>query len=291
MMSNHRADRQVSAIRVLVVDDQKMMQELMKDYVGIAEDIQVVGIASNGREGVQQILALEPDVVLMDIEMPDMDGIAATQMLKNRKSPAKVLVVSSSYDDRYLAQSLRNGAMGYLLKTTTPEELVAAIRGVHGGSLQFGSGILQQKLSSMTPGGQEAASRQTVMPKQVKATKRKATTIRFEPPHDRPSVTSRERSNARPLTSVGDGRPSQRSRSSTVTIDVDVDPNGSTRREKNAEAQTAVSLENLAIELSQIRAGYWVLRTEIQAQRRWLNNLSVALVLLVAVCGLLALFR
>ena len=146
-------DSPTSPIRVLVVDDQKMMRTIFEDYVHSVDDIVVVGAAHNGKEGVEQVFNLKPDVVLMDIEMPEMDGISATRMLQSRKSSAKVLVVSTSYDDRYLAQALRYGASGYLLKTASPEELISAIRGVHGGSLQFGSGVLQRELSSLAPSG------------------------------------------------------------------------------------------------------------------------------------------
>ncbi|MGK7911972.1 MAG: response regulator transcription factor [Synechococcus sp.] len=293
-MSNHQADRQHLVIRVLVVDDQKMMQELMKDYLGIADDIEIVAVASDGRDGVQQALALNPDVVLMDIEMPEMDGIAATQMLRNRNSSAKILVVSSSYDDRYLAQSLRHGAMGYLLKTATPEELVMAIRGVHSGNLQFGSGILQQKLSSMAPGSKAITSRPSQSRTQGSAQKRSSTSSRT--PISRDSNRSNQTAQPSPSkNSQPSSRHTIRSANSrqhppTVTIDVGAAPTESRQQVNNSDRRENVTIQNLAIELAQIRAGYWVLRTEIQAQRRWLNRLSVGLAISVAVSCLFAFF-
>ncbi|MEL7083103.1 MAG: response regulator transcription factor [Cyanobacteria bacterium J06597_1] len=300
MMSSHQSDRQHHSIRVLVVDDQKMMQELIGDYIRSAAGLELVAVANDGREGVQKALALEPDVVLMDIEMPEMDGIAATQILRNRKSSAKVLVVSSSYDDRYLAQSLRNGAMGYLLKTTTPDELMTAIRGVHLGNLQFGSGILRQKLSSMTPGDDATSLRSTVSSRQSPIPERSS--VLFDP--SRPTGTTTRSTSSRSQSTTPGGR--QRSNrangrsgsgapfgegqqsSSTVTIDVDVTSDGATRRVKNTNGRANATLEKLAIELSQIRAGYWVLRTEIQAQRRWLNRLSFGLAISISVSCLFA---
>ncbi|MEM9569257.1 MAG: response regulator transcription factor [Cyanobacteria bacterium P01_E01_bin.34] len=302
MMSNHQSDRQHNAIRVLVVDDQKMMQELIGDYIRATADLELVAVASDGREGVQQALALKPDVVLMDIEMPEMDGIAATQILKNRKSSAKVLVVSSSYDDRYLAQSLRNGAMGYLLKTATPDELMTAIRGVHSGNLQFGSGILRQKLSSMTPGDNTTSLRPTVPPRQSSARERSVapldpsnsadTTPRSTSSRSQSHSSEERQRSSRTSRRSESGSPSVGGRQSspTVTIDVDATAGGSTRRVNNINGHANATLEKLAIELSQIRAGYWVLRTEIQAQRRWLNRLSLGLAISIAVSCLFAFF-
>ena len=247
-MSNLGTEERLSPIRVLVVDDQKMMRALFKEYANTANDIEVVGVANDGKDAVDRVLELNPDVVLMDIEMPRMDGIAATQMLRKRKSPAKVLVVSASYNDRYLAQALRKGAMGYLLKTTSPEDLVAAIRGVHSGRLQFGSGILQRKLSSMAPGA----------------------------PVD----------NSPALPTLLNGSNGLNSLSAQVAILGDRPANGNGaqigktkdvvgERSQTAAAPSSQTEQDLTAELSQIRAAYWVLKNELKTVRSWLDCLSI----------------
>ena len=254
-MINGNENYRKPSIRVLVIDDQKMMRALLKDYVGAPDDIEVVGLASNGKEGVEKVFALKPDVVVMDIEMPEMNGIDATLMLRNRKSSAKVLVVSNSYDDRYLAQALRNGANGYLLKTASPEELVTAIRGVNSGSLHFGSGVLKKEMSSLALGAK---------------TENKVTT------------NSHIKSNGD--RSFGDGGSITRADSSKLStvesetpdksISTRLPINGSSRSDKgNNKSDKPSSVQDLELELSRIRAGYWVLRTEQKTHLRQIRAL------------------
>lgn len=118
-------------IRILLVDDQALLCEVLKTWLDVEEDIQVVGIGHNGQEAIEQVNMLQPDIVLMDIDMPQMDGLKATKIICERFPQVKVIFLSGHDDDAYLGKSLRAGAKGYLLKNTTAEELVKKIRSVY----------------------------------------------------------------------------------------------------------------------------------------------------------------
>ena len=118
-------------IRILLVDDQALLCEVLKTWLEVEEDFQVVGIAHNGEEAIAKVEILQPDIVLMDIDMPHMNGINATQIIGERFPQAKVIFLSGHDDDVYLGKSMRSGAKGYLLKNTTAEELAHKIREVN----------------------------------------------------------------------------------------------------------------------------------------------------------------
>ncbi|MBE9043120.1 response regulator [Pleurocapsales cyanobacterium LEGE 10410] len=128
-------------IRVLIVDDQKMIREGLKALIKAENDIEIIGVAENGEHAVKQVESLNPDVILMDMEMPDMDGMEATKVICQRFPNVKVLVLSTFDTEEYVARSLSSGAMGYLLKGTPAKELTDAIRSVHRGYAQIGPGI------------------------------------------------------------------------------------------------------------------------------------------------------
>ena len=118
-------------IDILLVDDQALLCEVLKTWLDVEKDINVLGIAHDGQEAIAKVEELQPDVVLMDIDMPQMNGLQATKILSQRFPKVKVVILSGHDDDIYLGKSLRAGAKGYLLKNTTPEELVKKIRSVH----------------------------------------------------------------------------------------------------------------------------------------------------------------
>lgn len=118
-------------IRILLVDDQALLCEVLKTWLEVEEDFEVLGVAHNGEEAIVQVEKLRPDIALMDIDMPKMNGIEATQIISNRFPKTKVIFLSAHDDDMYLGKSLRAGAKGYLLKNTTAEELASKIRSVH----------------------------------------------------------------------------------------------------------------------------------------------------------------
>jgi DNA-binding NarL/FixJ family response regulator len=128
-------------IRVLIVDDQPLIRQALKLLLANEDALQVVGEASEGEAAIRQVEVLHPDVVLMDIQMPVMDGVAATREICQRFEQTKVLVLSVDDDDEYVALALRYGAAGYLLKNTPPEELALAIKAVYRGYTHLGPGL------------------------------------------------------------------------------------------------------------------------------------------------------
>ncbi len=131
-------------IRILLVDDQRTIRETLRMMLDAAPDFQVVGTASDGHTAIEQVGLLHPDVVLIDMEMPGLDGVSATRIINQQFSDVKVLVLSMHDDDAFISQSMQAGAMGYLLKTTPPQELRAAIRFVNRGYAQIGPGLLDK---------------------------------------------------------------------------------------------------------------------------------------------------
>lgn len=122
-------------IRVLLVDDQALLRGTFKILFDSAEGVEVVGEASNGREAVELAHAQRPDVVLMDIRMPEMDGLVATRLISEADdlTAVKVLILTTFENDEYVAEALRGGASGFLGKGARPEELLDAVRTVAAG--------------------------------------------------------------------------------------------------------------------------------------------------------------
>ncbi|MER5961000.1 response regulator transcription factor [Streptomyces sp. NPDC002057] len=120
-------------IRVLIVDDQIMVREGFSVLLGAMPDIEVVGEAVNGREAIAQVAALHPDVVLMDIRMPELNGIEATREIVAADADAKVLVLTTFDLDEYVYQALRAGASGFLLKDASARQLADGVRVVAAG--------------------------------------------------------------------------------------------------------------------------------------------------------------
>ena len=120
-------------IRVLIVDDHELIRRGMRMVLDAEDDMRVVGEAASGAEGVHQAGELSPDVILMDIRMPEMDGIEATRRIVRGTPSSRVLVLTTFDLDEYAFGSLRAGASGFLLKNTPPAQLLAAIRSIAAG--------------------------------------------------------------------------------------------------------------------------------------------------------------
>jgi NarL family two-component system response regulator LiaR len=120
-------------IRVLVVDDHAVVREGLRTFLALQEGIEVVGEAADGAEAVDAVERLRPDVVLMDLVMPRLDGLAAMRALRERRTGARVVVLTSFLDDDKLLPALRAGAAGYLLKNAPPQEVARAVRAAHAG--------------------------------------------------------------------------------------------------------------------------------------------------------------
>ena len=135
-------------IRVLVADDQALMRVAFEWIVRAEDDLEWVGDATNGREAIEQARALHPDVVLMDIRMPELDGVEATRILTAEDDTIKILVLTTFDVDEYALEALRAGASGFLLKDVRPDELVRAIRVVADGEVLLDPTVTQRLLDT-----------------------------------------------------------------------------------------------------------------------------------------------
>ncbi len=123
---------------VLIVDDQQLFAESLRTFItNYADDLVVIGLARNGRHALELAESQPPDIVLMDVHMPEMNGVEATRRFRDRYPQTKVLVLSTYDEDEYVRQALTFGASGYLLKDISPTELIASLRALQSGVLQI----------------------------------------------------------------------------------------------------------------------------------------------------------
>lgn len=139
-------------IRVMIVDDHAVVREGLRTYLDLSDEIEVVGEAGNGREAIDRAGVLKPDVVLMDLMMPEMDGIAATRGLKEVSPASKVIVLTSFTDDEHINPALRAGAIGYLLKDVSAADLVCAIDGANKGQVQLHPDVARRLMEQVATG-------------------------------------------------------------------------------------------------------------------------------------------
>lgn len=151
-MTPERTDHAVDPeppVRVLVVDDQRLIREAIASLLGIQFGIVVVGTAADGRDAVEQAVALAPDVVLMDVRMPEMDGVVAVAALRDRAPGVRVVMLTTFDDEEYVVQALRAGATGYLLKDLPARELAAAVRLARAGVAQLDPAVTARLASAI----------------------------------------------------------------------------------------------------------------------------------------------
>ncbi|MBO4809385.1 MAG: response regulator transcription factor [Lachnospiraceae bacterium] len=140
-------------IKVIIADDSDFVRDGMKIILDVDDDFEVLGVAANGREAIELAEASAPDVFLMDIQMPEMDGIEATKYIVEHDL-GKVLILTTFDDDELVRQALRNGAKGYLIKNHTPEHLKQMIKSVYNGTGVMEGSILE----TLAAGGDSASS-------------------------------------------------------------------------------------------------------------------------------------
>jgi len=138
-------------INLLLVDDQDLIRRGLKALLTIDPELAIVGEAGDGREAVMLVATLAPHIVLMDIRMPGMDGVAGARQICQQFPATKVLMLTTFDDREYVAQALQAGASGYLLKDTPFEELTQAIHLIHKGYTQVGPGLATKVLSQPSP--------------------------------------------------------------------------------------------------------------------------------------------
>ncbi|MEG3846348.1 response regulator transcription factor [Microcoleus sp. herbarium19] len=134
-------------IRLLLVDDQQLICQGLKAMLSLESDLEVIGVAHNGKAALEQVEALQPDVVLMDLKMPVMDGREATRLICQSFPNTSVLVLTTFDDDGYIVDAMRAGAKGYLLKDMPSEELAQAIRLVRSGYTQLAPGLIDKLMT------------------------------------------------------------------------------------------------------------------------------------------------
>jgi DNA-binding NarL/FixJ family response regulator len=137
------------AVRVLIADDDDLMRAGLRAVLSTDPEIELVGEASDGREAIEQVRALQPDVVLMDVRMPDVDGITATRELTATAPKTKVLMLTTFEQDDYIFGGLAAGAAGFMLKRTTPEDLIGAIHTVAAGDSLLSPSVTKRVIAEM----------------------------------------------------------------------------------------------------------------------------------------------
>lgn len=137
-------------IRVVVADDQALMRTALEHFVAQAEDLEVVGSAEDGVQALEAARTLAPDVVLMDMQMPHMDGVEATARISAEAPGVRVLAITTFSSEQYLVPALRAGAAGYLVKDAPPAEVVDAIRRVHAGDAVFSARLFADLVEAVT---------------------------------------------------------------------------------------------------------------------------------------------
>jgi NarL family two-component system response regulator LiaR len=143
-------------IRVLIVDDHAVVREGLRTFLELQDGLEVVGEAGDGDEAVREAERLRPDVILMDLVMPRLDGVAAMRLLRERLPESRVIVLTSFADDERLLPAIQAGAAGYLLKNVQPQELARAIRAAHAGEALLDTAVAARLVDAIAqaPGEQ-----------------------------------------------------------------------------------------------------------------------------------------
>lgn len=124
-------------MKLLIVDDDALIRESLSILLGLDEAIEVVGTASNGQEGYELCTKLKPDIVLMDVRMPIMDGVLGTKLIKSSFQEIKVVILTTFKDDEYIKEALKNGAQGYILKNQASDSIIDSLKAVMKGNMVF----------------------------------------------------------------------------------------------------------------------------------------------------------
>lgn len=135
-------------MKVLVVDDDTLIRESLSVLLSLDDSIEVAGTASNGQEAYDLCSSLAPEIVLMDVRMPVMDGVLGTKLIKESFSKIKVVILTTFQDDEYIKEALKNGAEGYILKSQSSDSIIDSLKAVYNGNMVFGKN-LAQTISSM----------------------------------------------------------------------------------------------------------------------------------------------
>ena len=149
----------MSEIRILIADDHPIVVEGIRNFLTSAVGIKVVGVAASGQQTLEMAQSVESDVLLLDMQLPDLSGVEVIRKLLETNYAGKILILSSHYDSVYISQILSLGASGYLIKDEVPKAIVEAIRGVARGEKGWVSRAVAEKLSQMVQAGKETGNK------------------------------------------------------------------------------------------------------------------------------------
>jgi DNA-binding NarL/FixJ family response regulator len=142
-------------MKVLIVDDDALIRDGLKILLGIEEDFEVVGTASNGQEAFELCKKGKPDIVLMDIRMPVMDGVLGTKLIKEHFKDIKVVILTTFKDDEYIKEAVKSGAEGYILKNQSSDSIIESLRAVWKGNTVFEKEVADTLSSMLKDGGKK----------------------------------------------------------------------------------------------------------------------------------------
>jgi NarL family two-component system response regulator LiaR len=154
-------------IRVLIADDHAVVRQGLRTFLDLQDDVEVVAEAPDGEAALAAAERVQPDVVLLDLVMPKVDGVAALRALRERAPEARVIVLTSFGDDDRLFAALRAGAVGYLLKDVEPAELVRAIRTAHAGQSPLSPAVAARVIDELAHGGHRAGAAEELTPREL----------------------------------------------------------------------------------------------------------------------------
>ena len=154
------------AIRVLVADDHAVVRQGLRTFLELQEDIEVVADAADGAAALRAVAEHDPDVVLMDLVLPEVDGVEAIRRISAERPRTRVIALTSFLDDDKVFPAVRAGAAGYLLKDVEPQELVRAIRAVHAGEVLLHPAVTARLMEDVADGGAAASAPSTLTPRE-----------------------------------------------------------------------------------------------------------------------------
>jgi len=142
-------------MKVLIVDDDALIRDSLKILIGLEEDMEVVGTAANAQEALELCKHSQPDIVIMDIRMPVMDGVLGTKLIKSQFANIKVIILTTFKDDEYIKEAIKNGASGYILKNQTSDSIMESLRAVHKGTIVLEQEVAQSLTSMLREGNKK----------------------------------------------------------------------------------------------------------------------------------------
>ena len=158
---------QATKIRVLLVDDHAVVRQGLRMFIEMQDDMEVVGEGTNGLQAVELAASLAPDVILLDLMMPQMDGVQATQKILAHAPNARVLILTSFGEDEKIFPAIRAGAQGYLLKDIQPRDLVQAVRETYQGKAQLHPDIARRLMAAVSGGAPGKPAQSPALPKEM----------------------------------------------------------------------------------------------------------------------------